>query len=323
MAKRRGSHTRRLVSPEKAAQAKWAKAHGLISKRAKTGKTLSRSVEKKIDTLRDLQAVPQYEYREGMKAPKQASPPKRAAVKLKPAQAKAEKQAGYEIVSGHTFINPKDKRAKEVVSKGGFAGVQQVTPGQYREGPVGPERVTPGYVESIRLATFGVSNYRDLHKALVKERLDGIAKNDDEVYSFVIGIPTEDGDVLEFHPKGGRVFFDDKELADYLERYKWTDEKFRHFELVRMQMGESLGPSPGRETLRQIRRAQSRRNLRIKELASGNKQRRFVLTREETLERDRKRHEELRKKRREELGEATYKAREAIGRANRRELRGK
>jgi hypothetical protein len=247
MSKGKGKRqARKPVSRERIAQAKYAKAHGLLSKSAKldNGK-LSRGVAKKIAALEELRAVPTYEYRQGAKRAHVLDSATRVPFKVNKSLAQKLKAQQFEVFGNFALIPNEGRTAKSnryirQLEKGEPAGIRRMTH-QASIGGEKPNRVAADTVEVIALDTMGISNYADLHRALTSGLIDEMAKHDDEIFSFTF---------FGYHPRdlsgGGYAgqFFDGKELAEYLERYKWTEEAFDNFELVRMEMGQSLGPTP-------------------------------------------------------------------------------
>jgi len=258
---------RKAVSKERIAQASYAKKHGLISKKAKlTGGMISRRIAKKLDTLEGFGAIPTFIYQAGMKRARIMDAPARALVKVKPKMRKTLKEQGFEIF-GNQVLVPRDKRSGradkryvDALTSGRAAGIKRFEAGGFgSRKPINNDlpRVAIDTIEVIVLDNLGIKNYADLHRALILNEISREAKYDDEVYSFTF---------FGYHPRGVSEFFTDEELLAKLENYKWTDQAFDNFELVRLRMGDTLGPTPdwvyeknrGRSTrTRQDRRSES------------------------------------------------------------------
>lgn len=244
MAKNKGKRpNRQKVSKERIAQASYAKAKGLLSKNAKlSGGRISSRVAKKITFLEELGAIPTYIFEAGMKRAHILDQPIRALVKVKPKLRKEMKSQGFEVFNSFALV-PKDnkgradKRYVEAINSGRPAGIKRLEPqGQGTSDKEDQlQRVQVDTIEVIVLELFDIHNYAELFDALITKKLDEVAKYDDEVYAFTF---------FGYHPLGSRTFFDGPELAAYLEHYKWTEESFDNFELVRLRMGDVLGPTP-------------------------------------------------------------------------------
>jgi hypothetical protein len=223
MAKTKRKSRRIKRAPVLIKQAQWAKRHGLISKRAKlTGGRMSPSVFKKIENLSFARAVPTYTFKQGMKNAVIDEKPVRKAVKVSKAQRAEYKLNGIPLFNGHALVSdtPENKAA---VSEGKTVGF----------------RPSPGFdetsVDVIVLADEGIENYRDLKKALRSGRLDKKYIKEKKLYAFTY---------FDHNPKRGMTFLTGKELADYLERYQWTEDAFDAFELITLPDGSTLGPTP-------------------------------------------------------------------------------
>lgn len=221
MVKGKRTSSRQQVSRERIAQAKYAKQHGLISKRAKLQNSrLSRAVKKKIETLSILGAVPEYEFRAGMKSARQAAPVTAKPIKL-PRKLRADAKAkGYQIFGGQIIAPNSQRKAFETaIKKGRLAGSVETPTGE---------------LFRVNLTGEGVRNYKELIDALKDGEIDPLL-GDTGFYSFTF---------RDYHPKSGRTFMDGAELADYLEHYQFSEEEFDDFELWVLPEGESLGPTP-------------------------------------------------------------------------------
>jgi hypothetical protein len=220
MAKGKRSGTRRLVSRERISQAKYAKQHGLISKRAKLGNgRLSRAVEKKIVKLNELGAVPEYELRPGAKSATQSRPVTAKPIKLTPKLRADAKAKGYDLFGGQ-IIAPNKERAAFVkaIANGRLAGSVEVAgESTFR----------------VNLADKNVNNLSTLLEALNDGELDGVLG--DNVFSFTY---------RDYHPKNGATFYTAAELGAYLENYQFSEEEFEDFELWVLPPGETFGKTP-------------------------------------------------------------------------------
>ena len=242
MKSKRKRQSRKPVSRERIAQASYAKAKGLLSKQAKLGNNrLSRGVAKKINAFEELGLVPTFILEPGMKRARILDKPVRTAVKIKPALARTMKEQGYEIVRGRAIIPSGDLRYRKALKEGRPAGIKRIDHAPRFSGSreesesTTLHRVQADTIEVIALDTYGISNYADLERALRTEAIDRQMKYEDEVYSFTL---------YGFHARGAMTFFTGEELAEYLEKYQWTEGTFDNFELVRMRQGDTLGPSP-------------------------------------------------------------------------------
>jgi hypothetical protein len=325
VAKTKRKSNRRPVSKERIEQAKWAKQHGLLSKSAKLGNgKMSRTVAKKVAALESLRAVPTFEYREGMKRARVQDKATRGAVKVSSGYAKDLSARGFQVFNGRVIVPSKDKRFEQALKRGQAAGVKVR---ERQTDHSGPMIETVDTDEIIELSSHGIDNYKDLFDALFGQRgraFDRKIKKPDELYSFTIH---------GFHPRPGRgdvrEYYTASELRKYLLRYKWTDAKFEGFQLYRLQPGETLGKTPD-EVYREYYKTHPRRkkDKRGNDMTAGNynelmhpKPRRA--TEEELKARARaskaKSQQKFRKKQREQIGEDTYRERERIARARRRE----
>lgn len=301
MSKRKGKRpTRQVVSKERIAQASYAKKAGLLSKSAKTtGGKLSRAVQKKIGALEELRAIPTFIFEAGMKRAQILDKPDRALVKVKPKLRKQMKEQGYEVFNSFALV-PKDAKGKpderyvRAIEIGKPAGIKrtEASRNSYKDDESGGlNRVSVDTIEVITLHVFGINNYAELHWALVNGELDKNSKYDDEVYAFT---------AFGYHPRGSMTFFDGPELAAYLDRYKWTDEFFENFELVRMRMGDTLGPTPDDVYIRNRRKkrlsSQDRRRDALKLKARKLKENRTMQSEEVYKEKARIRAQQWRDK---------------------------
>lgn len=324
MAKGKGRSTRKQVSRETIAAAQWAKRHGFLSKQAKTtGGKISRRVERKIEQLREVRALPSFELNERTgKLNVSSTPTKRIGIKATAKQRRIAREHGFEVI-GQNVIAPRgDKRFVEALKRQketgrGGAGIRMPTP------------VSPGELEVIILDSGGIHNFADLFRALRGGKLNGVAKRPDEDWAFTL---------FGFHPRNSWTFQTDAELLKYLERYKSIQEEikktrrgeeddttvFSNFELVKVVRGENLGPTPRaiRDAMRREYRKKSRAEREIARVKlKGQAVRQFS---EQQME-ERRRQQGLaamkryRDRLRDKYGEEGYRKLEAENRQRRRE----
>jgi hypothetical protein len=223
MAKGKRKSNRRPVDPRRVAQAKQAKRLGLISKRAKVaGGKLSRAVEKKTEALRGLGLVSDF-----MATPRgivKVAPPSNVAIKAKKSLVQAAQALDFNTL-GNRIVAPSDQKSRvtRALKKGKLGGVKRLGPGQ---------------LEIVPLASLGITDFEGLRQRLLKGNFSGTVKNPDEFFNFYFyGTPS----------RNITGFRDDKELYEYLQRYRQIgdpdgevdlseeQDAFFNFELVKYQ----------------------------------------------------------------------------------------
>lgn len=282
--KRKPSKGRRLVSQERIEQAKWAKSHGLLSKRAKLGQhRLSYRVATKIAALESLRAIPTFERPAGAKISRVLDPAIRGLVKISPKKVKEYRAAGFQIFNNRLITPSRNtRRVRDALAQGRPGGV--TTAGLFVPRPTGPpRRVSEGIAERIQLSLFGIRNFRDLFEALKEGKLQAFGKDPSESWSFRLydfnfrpgrhkDIQEAGQEAPDLYELRFLVLRDDKTLLEYLTRYQnisdcgneeepgeGCEELFQSFELFRLHDGDSLGATPDK-VYEDFRR---RRNQRI------------------------------------------------------------
>ena len=280
------------LSREESLQLQYAKRAGLISNRTKLDRgVVTKSAQRKLDTLRTLDAVPRYEAREGSRKTTR-SEPRNKPVKLTKDQRSRYREHGYPVFNGFA-VTDDPREARELLAQNKLVSAM---PAPIRGNP--PVKV----ISLGRIRTF-----RDLKLAAEDGRLDAL-KRPEDIFSFTLN---------DFHPKPSRIikatgeragpnfhpdfgsftreFYSAAELMAYLDRYDFMnddaeddEDAFRMFELYRMPEGYDFGPTPERTYARKKASGElHERKRQRKSRAKANKQERTRMSDTEYLDRNR------------------------------------